>query len=559
VLALLAALTILLVLPLQGGATTRPLPGAVNSVLNVAKRVTTKVTASAKHVVAPVEAAATSIARPTGSAGAAVAAAPVRAGSAARATGLATSSGGTTPPMYGTNPHGQGTVASLFLNPSGTVPYPYKPGGSGGQILVVGNGRSEQQTDGTYDAHTTIAALLGSEILGVNATQGQSNTGPLNAVQTGVLDKLCMATSNAVCLQVLAADTAATTTGASTHFMVLGAKVLGANGLNTGVASSDSSITTSGGCETATGASQAANIMLAGGQVASAGKSSTMSKACNDGSAPVQQDSSSVIGLGGVGVGIPAAGCANGTPNTKTGLAPLLTIICNADDTTQLATPAGVREALTVLALQTANSALVKTTVVAAESHAVAPSTSPSNCTDSDHDCGNGPPLISPSGAKCKGYPADTVDNDGDCDAGYQKSGLKGNQHHHHGGQKCTDSDHDCGKGPAGTGKCSNDVSDHDGDCVLPGGGSETSPCPDSDHDCGRGPAGTGSCTNDTVDNDGDCVLPGGGSETVGATAKVKSANLPFTGDNVLEVILVGLVLGGAGLGIASRTRRRSQ
>jgi hypothetical protein len=551
---LVAALTILLVLPLAGSATSPPLPRAVSSVLKVVRKVTTRVGATANHVAAPVEAAATSIARPNGSAGPAVAAAPVRAGNAARAT----TTGGETPPMYGTNPHGQGTVASAFLNPSGTVPYPYAAGGAKaqGEILVLGRGRSEQQTDGSYDAHTTIAALLGTELLGVNATQGQSNTGPLNAVQTGILNKLCSALSNAVCLQVLAADTAANTTGATTHFMVLGAKVLGANGLNTGVASSDSSISTSGGCQTATGASQAANIALAGGQVASVGKSTEMSKACNDGSAPVQTASSSVIGLGGTGVGIPAAGCANGTPNTKFGpLAPLVTIICNADDTTQLATPAGVREALTVLGLQSASSALLKTTAVASESHAVAPSVTPppNTCTDSDKDCGKGPPLTNSSGQKCKGFPADTVDNDGDCDAGYQKGGVNGGHHH----QNCTDSDKDCGKGPPGTGSCSNDVSDHDGDCKLPGGGSETQTCPDSDHDCGVGPAGTGKCTNDISDGDGDCVLPGGGSETGGPTAKVKSANLPFTGENVLEVILVGLLLAGTGLGISSRTRRR--
>jgi hypothetical protein len=536
----------------------------VGTVLNVVKKVTSSVGASAQKVLAPAQAG--TAARPTGSgAGAAPttsAAAPVRSGSAARSTGQAAGTGITAPAAYGTNPHGQGTVAGLQLPPTATIPYPYSIGGSGGEILVLGRGRSEQQANGTYDAHTTIAALLGTELLGVNATQGQTNTGPLNALQTAVLDKICQASSQAICLQVLAADTAATATGATTHFAVATIGVGGAMGLQTGIAQADSSIQTSGSCQTASGSSQAANIKLAGGQVVGVGKSSESSTACA-GQTPTQTASSSVISLAGTGVGLPAAGCANGTPNTSAGLLPLLNIICNADNTTELAAPSGVRQALTVIALQLANSALLKTTVVASESHAVAPAaTPPSSCTDSDKDCGKGPPLINSGGAKCKGYPADTVDNDGDCDAGYQSKGGVGAGHHKKkktgtGGQKCTDSDHDCGKGPPGTGSCTNDVSDHDGDCVLPGGGSEV--CTDSDHDCGKGPAGTGTCTNDIVDSDGDCALAGGGSETGGATATAKTSNLPFTGENVLEVILIGLVLAGGGLGLAARTRKRSQ
>src|SRR5205085_8932891 len=57
------------------------------------------------------------------------------------------------PPGYGTNPHGQGTVGSVSLGPSGTRPYTYSPTGSSSQNeeVVIGMGRSEQQADGTYD------------------------------------------------------------------------------------------------------------------------------------------------------------------------------------------------------------------------------------------------------------------------------------------------------------------------------------------------------------------------------------------------------------------------
>jgi hypothetical protein len=125
--------------------------------------------------------------------------------------------------MYGTNPHGQGTVAAVGLNPSPNVPYTYSPGGSSGsgEAVVIGRGRSEQ-SGSSYDAHTTIVALLGNELLGVNATPGQSNTGPLNPVQTAILDSICSNTNEAVCLTVLAADTSASSNGASTHFEAAG-------------------------------------------------------------------------------------------------------------------------------------------------------------------------------------------------------------------------------------------------------------------------------------------------------------------------------------------------
>jgi hypothetical protein len=493
--ALTAALTILLVLPLTSVGSSRPnstLSGAVNGVVNLVPKVTGAVATTVQHVLAPTRTG--TAARPTGTAvvtpASPVTAAPVRAGAAARATTGSVS----TPPMYGTNPHGQGTLASLLLPPSTTVPYPYAPGGANnsGEILVVGRGRSEQQSNGTYDAHTTIAALLGTEILGVNATQGQSNTGPLNAIQTGLLDQLCKSSSQAVCLTVLAADTAATTTGASTHFAVLSAGVLGPTGLQTQIASSDSSINTTGTCQNASGGSQAANIMLAGGQVASVGKSSESSTACT-GQTPTQTASSSVIGLGGTGVALPAAGCANGTPNTQAGLLPpVISIICNADSTTQLATPAGVREALTVIALEVANSALLKTTVAASESHAVAPAAKT-------------PPPNNGGGKKKKGG----------------GGGTKKKHHKSVGGKthSCTDADHDCGNGPG---------------------------------------AGTEACENDTFDHDGDCDIAGGNANGGGPTANISSNNLPFTGENVLELVLVGLVLASGGLALAARTKKRT-
>lgn len=462
-----------------------------------------------------------------------------------------------TPPAYGSNPHGQGTVGSISVNPSSTRPYTYAFGGSSGQgeQVVIGRGRSEQQSNGTYDAHTTIAALFGNELLGVNANQGESNTGPLNPVQTAILNGICMSTSDAICLTVLAADTSAGPSGANTAFETAGVRSKQIAGLQANAASSKSSIQTNGSCQTSEGDSQVLGVVTSSGQVASAATSKETSTACS-GQAPSQTGSSSVVQLGGTGVPIPAPGCANGTPNTNSGIPTLLPIICNADDMTQVVAPFGVREALTVLGLQTGTGALLRTATAASESHAVAP---PISCSDSDSDCGKGETCVN----------GKDPDSDGDCS-----------------GNKCTDADHDCGIGPNGQPEAcvAGKDPDGDGDCTTVSPPIGQKKCADADHDCGIGPNGQPEICQQGADPDGDsdctaCTdtdhdcgkLPSGASEVcVNATdpdadadcvSQVAAATLPFTGENILEVVLVGLVLTGGGLALANRlgtpSRRR--
>jgi hypothetical protein len=448
--------------------------------------------------------------------------------------------------MYGTNPHGQGTVAGVGLSPSTTVPYPYNENGQP-DALVLGRGRSEQLGDGSYHSHITVLSILGIAPIGIDATPGNPNHSPLAALQT-LLDNVCTGTGHLACVTIAKADATATSSGATTAFELAHASLIGAAvpAVNVGVASSNSSISTTGNCQNASGNSQAANVGLAGVALANVAKSSESSTACQ-GQTPTQTASSSVIGLGGAGVGIPAPGCANGTPNTQTGLLPLLNIICNANDTTQLPVPAGVREALTVLALQLGNTALAKVVAAASESHAVAPNNN-NNCTDADMDCGKGETCNS-----------NGVDPDGDADC------TGGNN-----GNKCKDTDKDCKNGQTGqSGTCSIDQQDSDGDC-------DNSSCPDSDMDCGRIPPGGHGCPNDTEDKDGDCVLPNGGSETgslsgtnagngngngngngANAGTRTVGAGLPFTGQDVLKVLLIGLLLAGGGLALGYRTRKQ--
>jgi hypothetical protein len=515
--ALCAALAVLLVLPLTSlGAGSAKLPSLGSTLTNIVKQTTTSAQTAVQK--------ATTQATRTGT----VARHPTSSPSA--------SNTGYTPPAYGTNPHGQGGVASVSLNPSSTRPYPYANGGSGNEAVVIGRGRSEQQSNGSYDAHTTIAALFGNELIGVDAPQGTSKTGPLNAIQTSVLNSICTNTSELICLTVLAADTSATSNGANTHFQTAGVSSKQIAGLNVNAASADSAIQTSGSCQTASGHSQVAGVSLNGASLATAATSSENSSACS-GQSPSQTANSSVIGLGGNGIPLPAPGCANGTPNTLAGIPTLLPIICNADDTTQLVAPFGVREALTVLGVTTGtNSGLLRAATAASESHAVAPPAS-SKCTDADKDCGigpNGKPEVCVNGKD--------PDGDGDCTTVPPPSGKK----------KCTDADHDCGIGPNGKPEvCVNGKDpDGDGDCTTITPPTGVAQCTDADHDCGIGPNGEREVCNASgadPDGDGDCA-----TQVTAVTAK---AALPFTGENVLEVVLVGLLLTGGGLTLAARLR----
>jgi len=145
------------------------------------------------------------------------------------------------------------------------------------------------------------------------------------------------------------------------------------------VATSHGNIADDGTCQTSHGDSSVADASVGGQLFADALQGSSTSSACNNGSQSVDQNSK-VIGLGqssdNNGIPLPTAGCENGTPNTNfTALAPLLATVCNADDTngSQAGAPYGVREALTVFALISGNTSVLKITGAGPESHAVAP------------------------------------------------------------------------------------------------------------------------------------------------------------------------------------------
>jgi hypothetical protein len=526
----------------------------------------------------------------------------------------------TTPPLHGTDPHGEGTVAVIDTNPDPKRPYSSDPTGkTDNEDIVVGRSRGEQRADGTYHGHITVAALFGNEIVGVDTNPGESKHGPLDAVQVNLLNALCDGSGNQICLSAVTVDSATTNTGSTNHFSVAHATLGGASGIDVGVAESNGNISSDGTCQTSHGDSTAADAKAGGMAVASVAKSSTDSKACQ-GQAPQQTNTSSVISLGGTGVPIPAAGCDNGTPDTVTGIPTLLPIVCNADDTngTQAGAPYGVREALDAFVLATGTAAAAKLTVAGADSRAVAPGAGgggPEQCSDGIDNDGDGlidaadpqchtdgnpgnPGSYNPGGTSEAGGTqcSDGKDNDGDglidaADPGCHTDGNANNAASYDASDNNEANGETKGSGGNKGNKpeCS-DGKDNDGDglidaadpgCHSDGNANNAASYDASDDNEANGGSGAGApqCS-DTVDNDGDGLVdaadpgchsdgnasnpasyvPSDDSELNGAGVQGASSggSLPMTGTDIIGAALIGALLLAAGLALRRLPRRRA-
>jgi hypothetical protein len=279
------------------------------------------------------------------------------------------------PPLHGSNPHGQGTDAAVDLMPSNSNPYPGSPS-EGDEEVIVGDSRGEQDADGQYHGTVTLAYLLGAPIIQVQTNEGETKDGPLQPLQDG-LDDLCTQSGSQLCLEVLAMHSSTTSDGSSNSFTGANLSIGGEGGINADALSSEGNISDDGNCQTASGESRVAGagVGAPAGDTLNVAESSSSSTACNNGSQSTTQDSE-VVELAGNGIPIPATGCDDGTANTVfDDLSPLVATVCNADDTNsgQTSAPYGVREALTVFAVITGNTSLIKTTTAGPESHAVAP------------------------------------------------------------------------------------------------------------------------------------------------------------------------------------------
>ncbi|MGI8803872.1 MAG: hypothetical protein ACR2KV_17200 [Solirubrobacteraceae bacterium] len=460
---------------------------------------------------------------------------PLSASGAALST-FQTTQPETTPPLHGTNPHGQGTAAVTQLLPDSTRPYSGDPTGATAptELLVVGRARGEQRADGTYHGHITIAALAGIELLAVDTNPGETKQGPLDSLTQA----LCMSTGGVVCIGVVTANSATTTTGSTNHFetanLSLGSPAgvtlpVGLAALGAQAATSDGNIQTDPitGCQTATGSSLVNKAGLGALILTDVIKSSTISKAC-PGQTPTETDSSTVIPTTGAITNllssVPNNACATGgnanpdgspggTANTKAGLPLVLDIVCNAADQNpgaatnstdggkQATSPYGVREALAAFVLALGGTSAVKLTTAAAESTATAQTAAtcaagqtgtPPNCVTPPQTCPSGQTGTPPNCVNTK-VPSTHVCNKG--------------------------GDNDCvtGSGPTGP-------------SIAEGGATDVA------RDCKEGVENTPACASGTGNNGN------------GTTNAKSAATLPFTGLDALPVGLLGLALLGTGL-----------
>ncbi len=442
---------------------------------------------------------------------------------ASRADKRATTTEPTTqPPLHGSGPHAQGGVAVVDLNPSNERPLGSKPDGSdSGEDAIVGRARGEK-TDGAFHGHITILTLLGSEVAGVDTAQGETKNGPLQPIQDGILTPLCRNTTQQVCLTVLTADSTTSATKSDNDFAVARASVLG---LGVGAAESHGVIEEADQCQTSTGASRVASVSApGGGALANVSDATTQSKSCT-GAATQVTNTSHVIGLGGTQVPIPAAGCADGTPDTLSGLPAILPIVCNAED---VAGAAAVREALDVFVLQVGSTSLTKATTASSEAISEAP------------------PAREASGPQC----SDTIDNDGDgvidaADPGCHSDNDANNASSYNPNDN-DETDKKSGGGTTGSGgetgvECA-DNRDNDGDGLIDekDGGCHTDGNPNNPDSY--------DATDDSEATGGGGGGDDGGAGNANTGGQSTDDNLPFTGTDVVGLALAGLLMLAGGL-----------
>jgi hypothetical protein len=224
------------------------------------------------------------------------------------------------PPVHGTNPHAQGSVAVLDTQPSNTNPYPGEPSADGGKEVVIGDSRGEQGSSG-YNGKVTLLYLFGNPIVQVTSNPGESNNGPLQDLQDGA-DQLCGESGGNFCLTVLGMHSSSTNNSSTNSFTAAALRLGGEEGINAEAASSHGNISNDGSCQTAHGDSGLASVGAGGQPVADVMQRSSTSTECNDGSQSVDNNST-VLSVGGKPVPFPSEAftlfllITDGTPFVK--------------------------------------------------------------------------------------------------------------------------------------------------------------------------------------------------------------------------------------------------
>ncbi|MFN2537380.1 MAG: hypothetical protein ABR549_04405, partial [Mycobacteriales bacterium] len=403
--------------------------------------------------------------------------------------------------------------------------------------------------------------------------------GPLDAVQTGLLTPICNATSQGICLSVLTADSATTTSGSTNKFSVANAAVGGPTGINAAAATSNGNISEDANCQSAHGDSNVTDASVGGptGLHADAIEATSDSRKCKDGTQS-QVNTSKVVNLQNAGVALPpliTQMCANGVPNTPALINVLLPAVCNADqsNSSQAGPVNGNREGLTAFVLDVGGNALTKSTTGQAESRAV----KNAQCSDGVDNDGDGkidfpadPGCTSPtddSEADSGGQPecSDGIDNDGDGKVDFPAdpgcSSARDDSEADNGGKtQCNDGVDNDGDGkidfPADPG-CSSardDSENSEGGTKGAGAGGNAG--------AGAGAGGGGTQCSDGIDNDGDGKIdfpadPGCTSKSDNSEGGGGGNGLAFTGTNVLLAGLLGSLLLLMGLGLRTVLRGR--
>jgi hypothetical protein len=315
-----------------------------------------------------------------------------------------------TPPLHGTNPHGQGAGAVIDIQPSSSPPYSGDPSSDeppNGEEIILGHSRGDQNEDGSYSGQVTLLWLFGNPIVQVTSKPGEDNHGPLQPLQEQLLDQVCDGSDGQLCLTILKMDSSSTSTSSTNQFQLAGASVGGEEGINANMLSSNGNISESNGCQTAHGDSNVASVSAGGNPVVDALQSESTSD-CNGN---VTQNSTT-LKLGGEDVPIPDAGCPAGSETPFTPLSPLLAAFCNADDAngSQTGPFYGVREGLTAFALITdeeSPESLAKVTTAASESQAVAPAEAVTPTAPTPPAAGVAPGAGGKKGAGAEGGPGE--------------------------------------------------------------------------------------------------------------------------------------------------------
>jgi LPXTG-motif cell wall-anchored protein len=316
---------------------------------------------------------------------------------------------------------------------------------------------------------------------------------------------------------VLTANTQTTATGSRNDFAVARAQVLG---LGAGAAEAGGTIGQTDDCQTSVGASRTANVTSSAGPVAAVANSGATSNSCK-GQDPQTSRSSQVIGLGNVAVPLPAAGCADNTPDTVVDIPVVARLVCNADDA---AGAAIVRDALDVFVLNVGGTSLAREATASSEAVSVAPKGGET------------------TGPQC----SDGVDNDGDgkadgADPGCHSDGNPKNPDSYVPSDTDeTDASPNTPSGEpeeGGKPQCS-DNKDNDGDGLV----DEDDPGCHSD-----GNPNNASSYNPNDDNEANGA--GNGAPNAGAgEAGNAPESLPFTGANLVGLSLAGLLMLAGGL-----------